>query len=97
MLTTLQNSDRTFEIVVIDDGSTDQSWNEIYSFARRDPRIRRIQLSHNFYQHPAILAGLDSAHGEVIVLMDSDLDDEPEEIPRLIESIFRNEADIVLT
>lgn len=97
VLTTLQNSDRTFEIVVVDDGSTDQSWNEIYSFAKRDPRIRGIQLSRNFGQHPAILAGLDSARGEVIVLMDSDLDDEPEELPRLIEPILRNEADIVIT
>jgi polyisoprenyl-phosphate glycosyltransferase len=97
VLTTLQNSDRTFEIVVVDDGSTDQSWNEIYSFAKRDPRIRGIQLSRNFGQHPAILAGLDSARGEVIVLMDSDLADEPEELPRLIEPILRNEADIVIT
>lgn len=95
--TTLLNSDQTFEILVVDDGSSDKSWGKIASFAKQDPRIRGIQLSRNFGQHPAILAGLDLAQGEAIVLMDSDLDDEPEIILTLVNPILRNEVDIVLT
>lgn len=94
---TLEKYKLTFEIVVIDDASTDQSWSKIAIFSKQDPRIRGIQLSRNFGQHPAILAGLDAARGEVIVLIDSDLDDDPEAIPQLIGPILRNEVDIILT
>jgi dolichol-phosphate mannosyltransferase len=95
--TTLEPLGHPYEIVIIDDGSTDQSWEILRSIALQDPRFRGILLSRNFGQHPAILAGLDSVQGDITVLMDSDLDDEPELIPMLLEPIIQGRAEIVLT
>ena len=95
--TTLEPLGHPYEIVIIDDGSTDQSWEILRSIALQDPRFRGILLSRNFGQHPAILAGLDSVQGDITVLMDSDLDDEPELIPMLLEPNIQGRAEIVLT
>jgi dolichol-phosphate mannosyltransferase len=95
--TTLEPLGHPYEIVIIDDGSTDQSWEILRSIALQDARFRGILLSRNFGQHPAILAGLDSVQGDITVLMDSDLDDEPELIPMLLEPIIQGRAEIVLT
>lgn len=72
-----------YEIILIDDESPDASWGIIQDLAKNDPRIRGIRLSRNFGQHRAILAGLDHAEGDWIVVMDCDLQDPPEEIPKL--------------
>ena len=72
-----------FEIILIDDGSSDLSWALLRGFAERDARIRPLQLSRNFGHHNAITAGLDHASGEWVVLMDSDLQDDPADIPKL--------------
>jgi glycosyltransferase involved in cell wall biosynthesis len=94
---TLEPLGHPYEIVIIDDGSTDQSWEILRSIALQNPRFRGILLSRNFGQHPAILAGLDTVQGDITVLMDSDLDDEPELIPVLLEPIIQGRAEIVLT
>jgi dolichol-phosphate mannosyltransferase len=86
-----------FEIVIVDDGSTDRSWEMIKELSAEIPQVNGIKLSRNFGQHPSILAGLDEVRGDMIVLMDSDLDDEPEFIPQLLRPMTDNEADIVLT
>lgn len=86
-----------FEVVIVDDGSTDSSWNIIRDLSLEFPQVRGIQLSRNFGQHPAILAGLDEVQGDFVVLMDSDLDDDPKLIPSLIQPILDGRADIVLT
>ena len=68
---------------MVNDGSPDQAWEIIESLARTDPSVRGIKLSRNFGQHHAITAGLDLARGEWVVVMDCDLQDVPEEIPKL--------------
>ena len=72
-----------FEIVLVEDCGGDQSWPMIVDLARRDARVRGIQFSRNFGQHYGITAGLDYCHGDWVVVMDCDLQDRPEEIPRL--------------
>jgi dolichol-phosphate mannosyltransferase len=70
------------EIVLVDDGSSDGSWTGIEALSRIDPRVRGIRLSRNFGQHFAITAGLEAARGTRVVVMDSDLQERPEEIPK---------------
>lgn len=72
-----------FEIIMVNDASPDHSWNVIERLASVDSRVKGIHLSRNFGQHHAITAGLDFAQGEWVVVMDCDLQDQPEEIPKL--------------
>lgn len=74
-----------FEIVLVCDGSPDNSWLSIKEECAKDKRVVGVNLSRNFGQHYAITAGMRYAKGEWIVLMDCDLQDRPEEIPRLYE------------
>lgn len=85
-----------FELILIDDGSRDNSWAVIQQLATTDSRIKGIRLSRNFGQHPAIAAGFDCASNDVIVLMDADLEDRPENLPDLI-SRLSPDVDIVYT
>ncbi len=73
----------SYEIVLVNDASPDQAWDIIQELATNDVRIRGINLSRNFGQHNAITAGLDFVRGDWIVVMDCDLQDMPEEIPKL--------------
>jgi dolichol-phosphate mannosyltransferase len=72
-----------FEIVLVEDCGGDRSWEVIERLARQDPRVKGIQFSRNFGQHYGITAGLDHCTGDWVVVMDCDLQDRPEEIPRL--------------
>lgn len=74
-----------FEIILVEDGSPDDSWQRINDNCTRDNRIKGIKLSRNFGQHYAITAGLDYAKGQWVVVMDCDLQDLPEEIPNLYQ------------
>jgi dolichol-phosphate mannosyltransferase len=73
----------SYELILVDDRAGDGSWDEIERLADRDPAVRGVLLSRNFGQHAAITAGLSYAHGDWVVVMDCDLQDPPEEIPRL--------------
>ena len=84
-----------FEIVMVEDCGGDRSWDIIQELARRDPRVKGIQFSRNFGQHYGITAGLDHCDGDWVVVMDCDLQDRPEEIPRLYERA-RQGAEVVL-
>jgi dolichol-phosphate mannosyltransferase len=84
-----------YEIILINDGSPDDSWSIIQQLAAVDGRVKGINLSRNFGQHYAITAGLDFAHGDWVVVMDCDLQDRPEEIPKLYEKA-RSGYDIVV-
>ena len=75
-----------FEIILVEDGSPDGSWKKIEEHCKKDLRIRGIKLSRNFGQHFAITAGLGEATGEWIVVMDCDLQDQPEEIAKLLRA-----------
>lgn len=83
-----------FELVLVDDRSSDGSWDELRVVAAKDPRVRLVRLSRNFGHQVAITAGLDAARGEAIVLMDGDLQDPPEVIPELVEQ-WRAGYDVV--
>lgn len=74
---------KDFEIVLVEDCGGDRSWDIIRALAAADPRVRGLQFSRNFGQHYGITAGLDVAQGDWVVVMDCDLQDRPEEIPRL--------------
>jgi dolichol-phosphate mannosyltransferase len=72
-----------WEAILVEDGGRDASWEHIVAEARREPRIKGIRFARNFGQHHAIAAGLAAARGDWAVVMDSDLQDRPEVIPRL--------------
>lgn len=72
-----------FEIILVEDSSKDNSWSKINELAKLDARVKGIQFSRNFGQHYGITAGLDHVEGDWVVVMDCDLQDQPEEIPRL--------------
>jgi glycosyltransferase involved in cell wall biosynthesis len=72
-----------FEIIIVDDGSQDETWKSIENEARLDNRIKGIKFSRNFGHHYAITAGLHKSSGEWVVVMDGDLQDRPEVIPEL--------------
>jgi dolichol-phosphate mannosyltransferase len=86
---------RTYEIILVDDRSPDHSWEILKQMVRAHAGIVAVRLSRNFGQHYAITAGLDLVRGDWAVIMDCDLQDQPEEIPRLLESAERG-YDIVL-
>src|ERR1700730_9375241 len=73
------------EIVLVNDGSRDASWQVILELAARDPRVRGIDLMRNYGQHNALLCGIRAAAGAVVVTMDDDLQHPPEEIPKLLD------------
>lgn len=81
--TVLGEISHCYEIILVEDASPDTSWERIREECESDPRIVGIKLSRNFGQHCAITAGLDYARGEWVVVMDCDLQDQPEEITKL--------------
>lgn len=85
-----------YKIIFIDDGSTDNSWNIIKALQNNDSNICGLKLLRNFGQQNAIAAGLDYAEGDVVVIMDSDLQDKPEDIPKLISALEENDASMAI-
>jgi len=75
------------EIIFVDDGSTDGSWEIIRQISEEDPRVRAIRFRRNFGKAAALSAGLDAVDGEVVMTMDADLQDDPAEIPRFLEKL----------
>jgi polyisoprenyl-phosphate glycosyltransferase len=76
-----------YEIIFVDDGSSDDSFSKLIQLHSKDSHVCAIQLSRNFGQHNATLAGIACARGDVIVTLDQDLQNPPEEIPRLVEKL----------
>lgn len=72
-----------YEVIFVDDGSPQNDWDVIRGLCDRDPKVRGVKLSRNYGQHYAITAGLDRARGDWVVVMDCDLQDQPEEIEKL--------------
>ncbi len=83
-----------FELVLVDDGSTDGSPMKLESLASRDPRVRVVYLSRNFGHQTALTAGLDHARGDAVVMLDADLQDPPEVIPTMLDH-WRAGCDVV--
>ena len=86
---TLTSWGRSYEIIVIDDGSTDESFQILARLQAGDPRVRVIRFRRNFGQTAAFSAGFDYARGRVIVTSDGDLQNDPRDIPALVESLDR--------
>jgi len=88
LLKTLTAFGRSYEIIFVDDGSTDRSWEMLAGFHERHPEnIRAIQFFRNFGQHQAIFAGFQATRGRIIVTLDADLQNLPEDIPKLVAKI----------
>jgi glycosyltransferase involved in cell wall biosynthesis len=83
-----------FELVIVDDGSSDGTFAALARLHERTPELAVMRLRRNFGQTAALQAGIDHAHGEVIVTMDGDLQNDPRDIPRLLERLARG-ADVV--
>ena len=86
-LAALDDGPRTFELIFIDDGSTDGTFAALERLHRADPRVRAVRFKRNFGQHPAMHAGLARARSDIVVTMDGDLQNAPEDIPRLVEAV----------
>ena len=84
---TLERIARTYEVIFVDDGSTDRSVEILRRLHAQQPSVRVIRLNRNYGQHAAIFAGLEHAQGEVIVTLDADLQNPPEEIPSLLAQV----------
>ncbi len=89
------NHPLTYEVVFIDDGSTDGSWTYIANQAKEDPRIHGIRFRRNYGKSAALFCGFERAQGNVVITMDADLQDSPSEIPQLYTLIANNSYDLV--
>jgi dolichol-phosphate mannosyltransferase len=92
----LDQSEPDWELLLVDDDSPDHAWPHLLELVKRDARVRAFRMSRNFGQHAAITAGLAESRGHWIVVMDCDLQDPPEEIPRLLTTA-REGYEVVLT
>ncbi len=88
--------DPDFQLVLVDDGSRDGTWARVAARAAGDPRVRGVRLARNFGQSRAVTCGLHEADAEHVVVLDSDLQDRPEEIPRLHAAALEGPFDLVL-
>src|SRR5438105_1379318 len=84
---TAKKSGYDLEIIFVDDGSTDGSWEKIEELATADPRVRGIRFRRNFGKAAALSAGFEAARGDCVVTLDADLQDDPREIPRFLAEI----------
>src|SRR5690554_1307377 len=91
----MQSNDFLYELIFIDDGSTDGSWKTIVALSQKYPEIKGIRFQKNYGKSQALHAGFELAQGEVVVTMDADLQDNPEEIPELYKMIKEEGFDLV--
>ncbi|MEG2100532.1 glycosyltransferase family 2 protein [Flavobacterium sp. FlaQc-28] len=91
----MQSNNYSYEIIFVDDGSTDDSWNIIERFSNENPNVKGIRFMKNFGKSQALHAGFAKAKGDVIITMDADLQDSPDEIPGLYEMITTQKYDLV--
>jgi glycosyltransferase involved in cell wall biosynthesis len=91
----MKNNTFSYEVILIDDGSTDKSWEKIESITKQNPAIRGIKFRRNYGKSAALSVSFAEAKGEVIITMDADLQDSPDEIPGLYKMIVEDRYDIV--
>ena len=95
ILKVMQSNNYSYEILFLDDGSTDNSWTIIENFAATNPNVKGIRFMKNFGKSQALHAGFAQAKGDVIITMDADLQDSPDEIPGLYNMITEQKYDLV--
>ncbi|GAA4291584.1 glycosyltransferase family 2 protein [Aestuariibaculum suncheonense] len=91
----MQSNRFSYEILFIDDGSTDDSWQVIEHLASQNESVKGIRFSKNFGKSQALHAGFEKAQGDVVITMDADLQDNPDEIPELYNMIVKDRFDLV--
>ncbi|WP_298894439.1 glycosyltransferase family 2 protein [uncultured Psychroserpens sp.] len=91
----MQSNRFSYEIIFIDDGSTDESWSTIMQLSQKDSNVKGIRFLKNFGKSQALHAGFAKAEGDVVITMDADLQDNPEEIPELYNMIVVEKFDLV--
>lgn len=94
-ISVMKSNNYSYEIIFIDDGSSDSSWSIIESLATENPNVSGIRFMRNFGKSQALHAGFAKAKGDVIITMDADLQDSPEEIPALFKMITNQNFDLV--
>ncbi|HIV17173.1 MAG TPA: glycosyltransferase family 2 protein [Candidatus Alectryocaccobium stercorigallinarum] len=86
-----------FELILVDDGSKDKSFEKMQELRERDRRVKIVQMAKNFGQHPALLCGFSFVKGDFVITMDDDLQHPPEEIPKLINVMNeRDDVDVII-
>jgi len=91
----MQSNRYSYEILFIDDGSTDTSWDVIEKLSQADPNVRGIKFQRNFGKSQALNAGFKEVKGDVVITMDADLQDSPDEIPELYNLIAKEGFDLI--
>ena len=95
IVSVMQSNRFSYEILFIDDGSTDTSWETITQLSQKDENVKGIRFLKNFGKSQALHAGFSKAIGDVVITMDADLQDDPEEIPELHKMITKDNFDLV--
>ena len=85
----------SFEVIMVDDGSTDDSWSVVEELASKYSFVRGISFLRNYGKSAALYSGFDAAQGDVVITMDADLQDSPNEIPELYRMIVEEKYDLV--
>jgi glycosyltransferase involved in cell wall biosynthesis len=91
----MDENNYTYEIIMVDDGSTDNSWDTIQQLHAKNPLVKGIKFQRNYGKSAALNEGFKMAKGEVVITMDADLQDSPDEIPELRRMILEEDYDIV--
>lgn len=91
----MSEHDFTYQLLFVDDGSTDRSWQVIEALAKEDANVHGIRFRRNYGKSPALYCGFKAAEGDVVITMDADLQDSPDEIPELYRMITEEGYDLV--
>ena len=91
----MTDHDFSYEVIFVDDGSTDDSWATIRRLQEKNPNLHGISFRRNYGKSPALNTGFNAAKGDVVITMDADLQDSPDEIPELYRMIMRDGYDLV--
>ena len=91
----MDTNDFTYEVIFVNDGSTDRSWNVIEELAEKFEQVKGIKFRRNYGKSPALYCGFKEAQGDVVITMDADLQDSPDEIPGLYQMITKDGYDLV--
>ncbi|HIP32135.1 MAG TPA: glycosyltransferase [Crocinitomicaceae bacterium] len=91
----MQENNFSYEVVFIDDGSKDKSWSVVEELNRKDANVKGIKFQRNYGKSAALQKGFEAAKGDVVITMDADLQDSPDEIPELYRMIMEDDFDLV--